>query len=59
MPGVTIDEGCSIGAMSLIIKSTQPWGIYLGIPAKKIKDRKQDLLFLEKKFLEEENNDPI
>ena len=59
MPGVTIDEGCSIGAMSLIIKSTQPWGIYLGIPAKKIKDRKQDLLFLEKKFLEEENNAPI
>lgn len=58
MPGVTVAEGCSIGAMTLVNKSTKPWGIYLGIPAKKVKDRKQNLLELEKQFLEE-NNDPI
>lgn len=58
MPGVTVAEGCSIGAMTLVNKSTKPWGIYLGIPAKKVKNRKQNLLELEKQFLEE-NNDPI
>lgn len=58
MPGVTVAEGCSIGAMTLVNKSTKPWSIYLGIPAKKVKNRKQNLLELEKQFLEE-NNDSI
>jgi len=60
MPGVIIEEGCSIGAMSLVLKSTKPWGIYAGIPAKRIKERKKDLLKLEKRFLEELNkNDSL
>lgn len=50
-PGVTIEEGCSVGAMSLVNKSTDPWGIYLGNPARRIKDRKKDLLELERQFL--------
>jgi acetyltransferase-like isoleucine patch superfamily enzyme len=49
----TIGEGCSIGAMTLIIKDLQPWGIYIGIPAKRFKERKKGLLALEKTFLEE------
>lgn len=53
-PGVTIREGCAVGAMTLINKSTQPWGIYAGNPARRIKDRKQDLLELEGKFLKEQ-----
>lgn len=53
-PGVTIREGCSVGAMSLVNKSTQPWGIYVGNPARRIKDRKQDLLELEAQFLKEQ-----
>jgi len=59
MPGIVIKEGCSIGAMSLLNKSTEKWGIYVGIPAKRIKERKQDLLKLEEEFLKEENNDSI
>ena len=59
MPGVTIAEGCSIGAMSLINKNTEPYGIYLGTPAIRIKDRKKDFLTLEKQFLEEIANDFI
>lgn len=51
MPGVTVAEGCSVGAMSLLRKSTQPWGIYLGNPAIRLKDRKQNLLKLEQEFL--------
>lgn len=52
-PGVTISEGCSIGAMALVTKSTESWGIYAGIPAKRVRDRKKDLLELEIKFLNE------
>lgn len=51
LPSVTIDEGCSIGAMSLVKKSTKPWGIYAGAPVRYIKERKKDLLELEKLFM--------
>lgn len=54
LPGVILEEGTSVGAKSLIIKSTQEWSIYAGSPAKKIKDRKKELLKLEEKFLKEE-----
>jgi len=46
MPGVTIAEGCSIGAFSLVKESTEPWGIYAGIPARRIKNRSKKLLKL-------------
>lgn len=52
-PGVEIREGCSIGAMTLINKSTKPWGIYSGIPAHRISERKKNLLELEQIFLRE------
>lgn len=48
-----LEEGCSVGAMSLVTRSTEPWKIYSGIPAKQIKDRRKDLLVYEKKYLEE------
>ncbi len=54
-PGVNISEGCSIGANSVVNKSTEPWGIYLGTPARKVKDRSRKLLELEKTYLDEEN----
>ena len=38
MPGVTIAKGCIIGACSLVTKSTEPNGLYVGVPAKRIKD---------------------
>jgi acetyltransferase-like isoleucine patch superfamily enzyme len=46
-PGVTIAEGCAIAALSLVNKNTEAWGIYAGIPARRIKDRSQELLKLE------------
>lgn len=54
LPDITIGEGCSVGAMSLVNKSLDEWGIYAGIPCKRIKDRKKDLLELEKKLSENE-----
>lgn len=47
LPGVSIAEGCSVGSMSLITKSTEPWGIYVGIPCKRLKDRSKRVLELE------------
>ena len=52
-PGVTLGEGCAVGAMSMVTKSTEPWSIYSGSPAKKLKERKRDVLDLEKTYLRE------
>jgi len=49
-----IGEGCSIGSMTLIQKDLEPWGIYIGIPARRLKDRKKGILDLEEKFLREQ-----
>lgn len=50
-PGVDVADGCAVGALSLVAKSTEPWGIYVGTPAKRLKDRKRDLLELEARYL--------
>ena len=39
MEGVTIGDGAVIGAASLVTKDVEPYGIYVGVPAKKIKSR--------------------
>ena len=39
MMGITIEEGCIIGATSSLFSSTEPWGVYGGIPARFIKNR--------------------
>lgn len=52
-PGVKISEGCAVGAMSLVTRSTDPWGIYAGNPAKRMRDRRRDLLKLEAEFMKE------
>ena len=54
LPGVTLGEGTSVGAMSLITKSTEPWSIYFGIPARRLKARKKELLDHEEAYLREE-----
>ena len=38
MPGVTIRKGCVIGSDSLVLADTEPNGLYVGHPAKRIKD---------------------
>jgi len=53
LPRVTVGEGASVGALSLVTKTLPDWGVYFGAPAKKIKDRKKKLLELEREFLEQ------
>lgn len=37
LPGVKIADGCVIGANSLVTKDTEPDGVYVGSPAKRIR----------------------
>jgi acetyltransferase-like isoleucine patch superfamily enzyme len=46
MPGVIVQEGVATGAFTFMNKSLDPWSIYVGIPAKKIKSRKRSLITL-------------
>jgi galactoside O-acetyltransferase len=39
MPEITVGEGAIIGAGSFVNKNCDPWGIYVGSPAKKIAER--------------------
>ena len=50
-PGVVMGEGTSVGALSLVTKSTAEWSVYFGVPAKRLKARKRDLLILEQQYL--------
>ena len=50
LPGATLLEGTVIGAMSLVASQVGPWGIYVGVPARRIKSRSKNLLTLEKKL---------
>lgn len=52
LPDVTIKEGTAVGCMSLINQPLDSWGIYAGIPCRKIKDRKKIILKLEEEYLQ-------
>lgn len=51
LPGVVIGMGSSVGALSLVTKPLNNWGVYFGIPVKKLKNRSKVLLEKEKEFL--------
>jgi galactoside O-acetyltransferase len=50
-PNVTIGEGAVTGSNTLVTKDLEPWTIYVGSPAKKLKSRGKNLLQGEKKLL--------
>lgn len=50
LPGVTLEEGVAIGALSLVSRDCEAFGMYSGVPAKRIKERKKDLLQMERVF---------
>lgn len=51
LPGVTLEEGVAVGALSLVTKDCAAFGVYVGNPARRIKERKRDLLALEQKLM--------
>lgn len=44
LPDITINEGVAVGAMSLVKSDLEEWGIYAGIPVKKVRLRNKGLL---------------
>ncbi len=57
LPGVTLEDGVAVGALSLVSKSCSAFGIYSGVPVRRIKERKLDLLQLEQQLVGKLNND--
>lgn len=53
LPEVTLGEGVAVGALSMVVRDLQPWGIYTGVPAKRVKERERDLLEFELKLRQE------
>ncbi len=51
LPGSTLEEGVAVGALSLIKGCCKAFGVYAGSPAKRIAERKKDILRLESEFL--------
>jgi acetyltransferase-like isoleucine patch superfamily enzyme len=58
MPGVTLAEGSVLGALSLLTRTTDPWMIYGGIPAKPLKPRRRDVIEHGKQLLASEQTLP-
>ena len=51
LPGAVLEEGVAIGALSLVNKPCEAFGIYAGNPLRRIKERKRDVLELTRQFL--------
>ncbi len=51
-PDLKIGDGASVGAMTLINKSLEPWTIYAGIPARVLKKRSEKIIELASKYSE-------
>jgi len=52
LPGVILEEGSAVGALSLVTRNCDAFGIYAGTPARFVKKRSRGLLEIETKFLE-------
>lgn len=38
LPGITVESGCVIGAGSVLTRGTEPDGVYVGSPARRVRD---------------------
>lgn len=47
LPGTQLKKGVAVGALSLVNRNCEAFGIYAGNPARRVKERKRDLLELE------------
>lgn len=55
LPGIRLEQGVAIGALSLVTSNCRPFGIYAGNPASRIRERKRDLLDAAFRFLAQTN----
>jgi acetyltransferase-like isoleucine patch superfamily enzyme len=50
LPGAIIGEGAAVGALSLVRSHCSEFGVYFGSPARKVGERRRDLLDLERRL---------
>ncbi|WP_371060669.1 hypothetical protein [Rhodosalinus sp. 5P4] len=55
--GVTLGDGVATGAATLVLKSLDGWGIYAGMPARRLRDRSRHLLQIENEYLQKKTQD--
>lgn len=51
LPDVTLGQGAVVGALSLVRADCDSFGVYVGTPARKVKERRRDLLAVEQAYL--------
>jgi len=51
LPGAKFDEGSILGAMSRVGRPMRPWTTYAGIPARRLGERRKDLLVSADEYL--------
>ncbi len=56
LPGVTLEEGVAVGTLSLVKYDCEAFGIYAGVPARRISDRSRRFLDLEKRLNSEQKS---
>jgi acetyltransferase-like isoleucine patch superfamily enzyme len=52
LPGTRIGEGCAIGACSLVNRDLAPWGIHVGSPARRIRERRSEQILAQEAELQ-------
>lgn len=52
LPHCTLGEGCAVGALSLVTADLASWGVYAGVPVKRLKSRQRRLIELEQQLRE-------
>lgn len=56
LQGVTLAEGTAVAAHALVTRSTEPFSLVGGVPARKLKDRSRRLLDLEQQYISKDPN---
>lgn len=51
LPGVDLGDGCAVGACSVIRRSSEPFAVLMGNPARRIGERRRELLEVEERYL--------
>lgn len=51
LPGAILEEGVAVGALSLVSRPCAAFGIYSGVPARRVKERSRDLLLAEQRLV--------
>jgi galactoside O-acetyltransferase len=54
LPGAILEDGVAVGALSLMRGRSPAFGVYAGVPARRIRERSRDLIEIEQRFLRDQ-----